>query len=170
MSELRGIPESSPIGDGPPQQGGHSLGSGPREERRPKAPSLLNGKDEVSFSAPAESALGIFRECVLRSTEEALEVELAHPHEPPALDEPAAESVGEQLCAELAALYQRAEVAGTPDPGERLLEGAREGSDQALEILGRLDLLDSRGGEQVSELLEGWSAMLQRLVDATRPS
>ncbi len=146
------------------------MGNGPQQERPQRSHSLLKGRDEVSFSAPAESALGIFRECVLRATEEALQVQLPHPHERPALGTAAAESVGEQLCAELAALHQLALAQGQDDCGERLLAGASDGSDQALEILARLDLLGSEGGEQVSDLLEGWSALLQRLVDATRQS
>ena len=165
MSELPGIPQSSPINDGAPQQGGHAMGPGPRREDKPRSHSLLPGKDEVSLSAPADSALGIFRECVLRSAEEALSVELPHPHRPPAISG-TAESVGEQLCAELAVLYQRAQAEGVEDCGPRLLAGAGEGSDQALEILARLGLLEGEGGEQVSALLEGWSSLLERLVAA----
>ena len=166
MSELPGIPQSSPINDGASQQGGHSTGPGAPRDEKHKSASLLHGKDEVSFSAPADSALGIFRECVLRSAEEALQVELPHPHQPPALDG-TAEDVGEQLCAELAALYQRAQAQGVDNCSDRLMSGASAGSDQALEILARLDLLGGAGGEQVSDLLEGWSAFLQRLADAS---
>ncbi|MEZ5987975.1 MAG: hypothetical protein R3F30_02385 [Planctomycetota bacterium] len=165
MSELRGIPEPGPIGEGRGDAGADwSRRRGQRDGERTQS-RLIKGEDRVTLSPPAEGALAIFRDCVLRSVEQELALGGRERSAFPGTDgEVEPRQAADHLCAELGALLQKARSEARLQADNRLLSAARRGTEDAVSLLGQLGLLDGVGGESVSALLEGWAERLDRLV------
>ena len=161
-----GIPESAPIGDGQPQQGG--FGASPFHEKKERPPRrLLNGKDAVELTPPREGSLAILRECILRGVEQRLGVlkgERLRPFPTELSRDP--DKLAEQLCSEVAALLQLAISRGMTGAACALCEGAKAGAEQGWEILDKLGLIDGEAGEVISQMFDAWGDLLARLVES----
>ncbi|MFQ5503966.1 MAG: hypothetical protein ACE5F1_04110 [Planctomycetota bacterium] len=158
-----GIPESSPVEEGQPGRNPWSCSSEDKEEELEHP--LMSGKDRVAFTPPEQGVLGVFRSCLLRAVKESLGLsslpELRSFSRGP-LEEPAL--LAERLCSEVARALQIAIAAGMAQPEQALVRGAKTGTEQAVEILETLGMLEGSAGEVFESLLAEWGMRLQRLV------
>ncbi len=161
---VQGIPESSPIDDGAPSQGGSAFRHPTRQETTPDHP-LVAGHDEVRLAAPAARAVGILHAALLHAIADRLGVPRpAHGAVPPV--DPM--SRAGQISADVGAMVQAAMHRGHATPADAIVVGAREGTADALDVLGQLDRLDGPVAEAVESLLAAWSDQLEALVERLR--